>query len=578
MSSRRGVWIFLLLFTLLGTVVLFAAWSLRGPSQTSASDVVLVYEVPMLIEECEAPSRGLMAAWSGSRGPYLGDVLTTIDRAARDERVRGLALEIDLLDWGWAKASELRDALQAFRATGKPVIAQLMGGGDLEYYVASAADIVTLPPQARLHVDGLSASSMFLGGALDKLDVRANFVRAGVYKSAPEEYTRTDLSPAAREALERILDDLYGILIDTLATARDLERDDMVTLLNAGPFTAQEAWESGLVDTLMHRADFDSLVATSIGEDVETMDFEDYSSSKKARRTGDRIAVIHASGTILPGTSRDTPGERILGSETLVETLSEARTRDAIKAVVLRIDSPGGVMQSADDIWREARRLGDEKPLIVSMSDVAASGGYYIAAPARLIVAQPSTITGSIGVYVGKFNISGLMNKLGINIETVSRGAHAGMLSPYRDFTAEEREWLQGETDELYRTFLDRVAEGRGMDVPQVDAVAQGRVWTGVAAHELGLVDTLGGLPLAIALAREAAQLGDDSAIEVLPHVEHPWYQRFFDSLFSEEVREEPPTDLTQIAGSAVLRAWLTVSRLHDARALALMPWSIQIR
>jgi protease IV len=577
MPSRRGVWIFLLLFTLLGTAVLFAAWSLRTPSE-APTDVVLVYEMPIQMDESEAPSRGFLSAWSGPRGPFLGDIVAGLDRAAHDDRVRGLALEIDLLDWGWAKSSELRDAVQAFRATGKPVIAQLLGGGDMEYYVASAADIVTLPPQARLHVDGLSASSMFLGGALNKLDVRANFVRAGVYKSAPEEYTRTDLSPAAREALERVLDDLYSILVDTLATARDLDRDDMVGLLDSGPFTAQEAWEAGLVDTLMHRADLDSLIALNIGEDIETMDFEDYSSRRRSRPTGDRIAVIHASGTIVPGTSRDTPGERILGSETLVENLSDARTRDAIKAVVLRIDSPGGVMQAADDVWREARRLGDEKPLIVSMSDVAASGGYYIAAPARLIVAQPSTITGSIGVYVGKFNISGLMNKLGINIETVSRGAHAGMLSPYRDFTEEEREWLQGETDELYRVFLDRVAEGRGMDVPEVDAVAQGRVWTGVAAHELGLVDTLGGLPLAIEIAREAAQLADDSPIEVMPRVEHPWYQRFFDNLFSDEAAQPSGLDVTEIAGSAVLKAWLTVSRLHDARALALMPWSIEIR
>ena len=262
-----------------------------------------------------------------------------------------------------------------------------------------------------------------------------------------------------------------------------------------------------------------------------------------------------------------------MGSETMIDALREARTRGSIKAVVLRIDSPGGSVQASDDIWREVKRLADEKPLIVSMSDLAASGGYYIAAPAHRIVAQPSTLTGSIGVFGGKLNIGGLFNKAGVNIETVTRGAHAGMMSPYRDFTSEELQRYQQQVDAWYQLFVRRVSDGRGMSFAEVDSVGQGRVWTGLDAWERGLVDSLGGLETALAIARESAGLEADGPIEVLPRVQRHWYEDAFEAMLDQEQAVAIPAMM-----SPIVSAWFTAARVQSGIVLALMPFSLEIR
>jgi protease-4 len=284
--------------------------------------------------------------------------------------------------------------------------------------------------------------------------------------------------------------------------------------------------------------------------------------------------------------------DQVLGSETMIEALREARTRSAIKAVVLRIDSPGGDVRASDDIWSEVERLSAVKPVIVSMSDVAASGGYYIAAPAQRIVAQPATITGSIGVYGGKLNILGLYRKLGLNVETVTRGTHAEMMSPFRDFTPDERDRYQAQIDASYRLFLNRVSEGRGLSLEAVDSVGQGRIWSGVDAQAIGLVDTLGGLETAIALAARAGGLDPHHPIERLPRVEHPWYERWLDEMIDGSQRglgligragtsRASGLDARSAVEAAVLpavtRAWLAASRLHGGGLWALLPVSIEI-
>ncbi len=577
MSPRRGVFLFILLMTVLGGTVLFAALRLRGPAAPSGSGTLLVFDLPSELEEGDFPMRSLFDF--GRRDPYLvHEIVAGLDRAARDRDVRGLVLHVDQLDWGWAKAFEIRDAIQRFHDAGKPVYASIVDGGELEYLVASCADVIAMPPTAVLQLDGLTESAMFLKGALDKLQVSPNYAQAGMYKSAVEQYTRGGMSPPAREAMNALLETQYGLLVDSLATARGFEPKDVKQLLDAGPYTADDAKSSGLVDTLLYDAEVDSLALDDQTEDVATTTFASYLEHHPRPHGGSRIALITASGTIMPGKSRDVPGqEAVMGSETMIEALREARTKSAIKAVVLRIDSPGGSVQASDDIWREVKRLSDEKPLIVSMSDLAASGGYYIAAPARRIVAQPATLTGSIGVFGGKLNVLGLFQKLGVNVETLSRGKHAGMMSPYRDFTPEERTLYQQQIDTSYRLFLKRVVDGRGLTLEEADSVAQGRVWSGADAWELGLVDTLGGLETALSIACADAGLGraDRVSIETLPKVDHHWYEGLFQDLFDTNDSSDSRA-AARVLLSPVMKAWLTASRMQSGMMFALMPWSIE--
>src|SRR6185503_5537933 len=309
----------------------------------------------------------------------------------------GLVLHVDEVDWGWAKISEVRDAITRFRGSGKPVVASLTSGsGDAEYFLASAADQITLPPAAVLQLDGLMTSIMFYRGAFDKLDIVPNFAHAGRFKTGVEPYTLPSLSPDSRQSLEDLLDDQYRILIDSLAVARGLEPDTIRALLDNGPYGAEDAVAEGLIDTLVYDAETDSSVLDEIGSDAELLPLLQYA-ERNTHEHGVKIGLIAAAGALVPGRSRFDPTEGpTLGAESMIEALRQARTTRSVKAVVLRIDSPGGVIDAADDIWREVKRCREVKPVIVSMSDYAASGGYYIAVGANRIVAQPSTVTGSI--------------------------------------------------------------------------------------------------------------------------------------------------------------------------------------
>jgi protease-4 len=428
---------------------------------------------------------------------------------------------------------------------------------------------------ALLQINGLTASAMFLRGTFEKLDIRPNFTSAGRFKSGVEQYSRTEMSPPAREALSAMLDDVFTNLVDTLASARGLSPDSVSRLFDTGPFGAPQAKALGLIDSVLYAEDVDSLALRRAGSSSDRIGLFRYA-DRVAWDAGPKIALIAATGTIVPGRSRFQAGEgAVMGAETMVQALREARTRRSIQAVVLRIDSPGGVIDAADDIWREVKRCRETKPVYVSMSDVAASGGYYIAAPATGIVAQPSTITGSIGVYSGKLNLLGLYRKLGLNVETVSRGLHAEMLSPFSDFTPEEAAIHQRNVNASYETFLDRVCEGRGLTRDEADSVGQGRVWSGTSAYAIGLVDTLGGMDLAFDLAREAADIDPDDgySVELLPHVQRTFLDRVVEQWLSESDDDDIETRIP-----AVLRTWLAAARFPAGRILAVLPWSIEIR
>jgi protease-4 len=579
MTVRGGVLAFVLGLLLLGLAVLAVAVHLRGLAGARDSrPVALVFEVPERLDEGAPPPRGfyLLDPWGARRSRLTTyDVLRALRVAAGDDHVRALVLHLGSLDWGWAKIGEVRDAVARFRRTGKPVYASLTGGGEREYLLASAAGTVAMPPMAILQLDGLVATTTYFRGAFDKLGVNPNFAYVGRFKSGVEPYTRTGMSPDARTALSAVLDDLYGMLLDSLGSARRLPRDSVSRLVDQGPFTAGDAHRLGLLDTLLYDTEVDSLALRRGGRRLSAESFGRYLARLGTPVTGAHVALVAAAGAIVSGHSRQRPGqEDELGSKTLIEALRQARRRRAVKAIILRIDSPGGVAQPADDIWREVERCRAIKPVIVSMSDVAASGGFYFAVAADSIVASPATLTGSIGIFGGKLNVLGLYRKLGLNVETVSRGRHAGMLSPFRDFTPEESRRFERGLDSFYCGFVARVARGRRLSEAAVDAMAEGRVWTGKAARARGLVDRLGGLETAFEMARARAHLPQDEEliVERFPRVRRSFLDRVLEDLLSADDAENA------VSLPPMLRAWATVERFPSGEPLAIMPFRVDVR
>jgi protease-4 len=574
MPSRRRAFLVLLLCVAVGALALTVAKRARRPLHATIAPRVLLFDVPSQVDEGPPPPT-LSFDFLRRERPSFHELLFAVRNAADDRSVSGLVLHVDGLDWGWARVYEMCSAVRVFRASGKPVYASLDGGGEKEYLLAAAAGTLAMPPVSTLQLDGLSASAMFMQGAYDKLGIKPNFAHVGRYKSAVEQYTRDSLSPDARAAMESLLDDEFALLVDSLASARSLPRDSVRRLIDDGPYTAREAHQRGLVDTLLAEADMDSLAAHIGGTRHPTASFTRYA-EEGGTGTGEHIALLVAEGEIVDGKSREGAfGGRSVGDRTLVEALQDIRDRHNIRAVVLRIDSPGGSGDASDAVWQELRRLRREKPVIVSMGDVAASGGYYLACAGDAIVAGPATITGSIGVFGGKLNILGLYRKLGLNIETVSRGKHAEMLSPFRDFDAEELARYQQSLDQFYRVFVGRVAEGRKMAPAAVDSVGQGRVWSGLAAHANGLVDEYGGLYEAFELARSRAHIDKnaDIVVDVYPRPRRSLVQRWLGGVF-----DEPSDDESRLPLMNELAHWYRIATFPSGAMLALMPYTIRIQ
>jgi protease-4 len=576
MASRRRALGLVVLLVVLGAVALTAVTRLRTPLHVTTEHQMLVFDVPTDVEE--APTSYLPFSFAAFRRdlPSLKEICDGIRSAGRDGSIQALVLHVGDVDWGWARVAEFREAVREFQAHGKPVYVSLAGGGEQSFLLASIADLLSMPQTAVLQLDGLTVSAMFLRGTYDKLGITPNFAHVGEFKSAVETYTRTGFSPPAREALETLLDDQYGVLVDSLASDRRLTADSLRHLIDSGPFTAPVARRAGLLDSLLDETSLDSLAARATGHHLASENLTRYLGGDDGTLGGPEIAMVVASGAIVSGRSHDSPWSGPeCGSETIIGALREARNRHSVKAIVLRVDSPGGSGQASDDIWQEVRRARARKPVIVSMSNLAASGGYYIACGADAIVAEPSTITGSIGVFGGKLNLLGLYQKLGLNVETISRGHNAEMLSPFRDFTPEEHARFQAQLDDFYRVFVSRVSEGRGMSPGAVDSVGRGRVWSGLSAHRFGLVDTLGGLETAIGLARSRAGIGagERVQVELYPRPRRSFLRSFLENLVPDENDETRTRAL-----SPVFAAWIAASKFPAGATLALLPYTIEIR
>jgi len=448
------------------------------------------------------------------------DLLT---KAKKDDTIDGIILK-PAGDYSMGIAQEMRDAISDFKSAGKTAICYMETAGNKEYYVASACDKLYLNPAGSLALYGLRSEVTSYKGLLDKLGVKADLYRIGKYKSASEMLTDERMSDGTRESLNSILDDLHDQMLNGIAESRKVNTDKVQGWIDNGPYTAKEAKKAELVDDLIYSDQIDDTIKQVMGRRVENVTSEEYGGRKYHRydwREKQRIAVIYASGLMLSGNSVNLS---IMGSDTISEAIKEARMDDSIKAIVLRIDSGGGAVFASDIIWREVILAKRKKPFIVSMGDVAASGGYYIACPADAIVAEPGTITGSIGIITGKINLRGLYDKLGIKKEILKRGKNSDINSDYEDFTDEQREIVERQMNEIYQTFVSKVADGRKMKEEAVDSIAQGRVWTGRQAQKNGLVDKLGGLQLAMSIAKEKANLKDENPeIIALPRQDSLW-------------------------------------------------------
>jgi protease-4 len=453
------------------------------------------------------------------RGPdRFGVLLEQLATAGDDAAVGAVVVQIDDLPLGAGKIEELRGALLRLRDR-KPVLAYLAGGGLKGYWLATAATAVAMSPSSTLLVTGLSVSQYYLKDGLARLGVTVEAVRAGGFKTAPEPFTRSEPSPESREMTGAILDDIYDRLVTDLARGRRLEAAAVRGLLDRGVFSAAEARQERLVDELLWPDELEGWSRTVTGRGLDLAEGYDPAPPRQARRWGlpPVIAVVGLEGVIAAGHSRLEPlgGGRISGAETVVAQLEEAARDGRVKAIVLRVDSPGGDAVASDLIWRAVKKARERKPVIASMGDVAASGGYLAAVGAERILAEPSTLTGSIGVFVLKPELSGLLEKLSVHRDVQTRGRNADLTTLARPWRDEERALVARQVDAVYATFLDRVVEGRALPRAEVERVAGGRVWTGQQALTRRLVDQLGGLEEAVAVARSRAGLPADADVEV---------------------------------------------------------------
>jgi len=529
MRRRSYILIILLVFAglLAATAIsfLFSEFN-RTPAVKSRSYLELKLYGPL--EEKTSPD--LFSSFlAGRKALSMNEIWMNIRKAKNDTRIKGLILRLRLLECDWGKINEIREAILEFKKTGKKVYAYLDESNDLdkEYYLATSCDEIIFHPLGNLVINGIGGDLLFLKKTLDKIGVEAEFEHVEEYKTGPSMFTDEGFTPAHEEMIKSIYDDIFNTYLTATAEARNKSLKEMQALIDHGFYQGEEALEAGLVDKILH---WDSFV-TGLGEEgkkVALIMHSQYSKIKPSSvglERGRKIALIYASGPIHTGEGT----YRSIGSATYARWLKNARDDDSIAAVVLRIDSPGGTPVASDIIWREIFLTKKEKPVIVSMSDVAGSGGYWISMTAHKIVAHPQTLTASIGVYFGKFNMIELFKKIGITTEKIKYGKRSDIFSPTRSWTQEEKRFLKNELVWIYDQFLTKVAESRNMTKEEVDAIGRGRIWTGSQAKELGLVDEIGGLTRAIELAKELSGIPLDEEVRL---VTQPRKLSFFDFLF----------------------------------------------
>lgn len=471
----------------------------------------------------------------GIRPLSMNELWMNIRKAKADDRVEAILLRMNLLACDWAKVTELRDAVLDFRKAGKKAYAYIDEAPDFdkEYYLATACDRIILHPMGWLGINGIGGYVPFFKNALDKLGVRAEFEHVEEYKTAYNQFTEKGFTPAHREMMESIYGDLFSQYVKAVASARKKSEAEVRGIIDHAFFQGENALKAGLVDDLLYEDELQNLLQSG-GRKLGRITSDAYARVSPASAgigIGRRVALIYGIGPILSGESLP----QSMGGTTVARWIRQARQDKSIAAIVFRVDSPGGSSVASDVIWREVFLAKKEKPFVVSMSDVAGSGGYWISMAAHKIVAQPQTLTGSIGVLAGKFDLSALYEKLGLTSEKIAYGKEADIFSTFRPFSPEEKKIMKDEILWTYDQFLTKVAEGRNMTKDEVNAVGRGRVWTGAQARDLKLVDELGGLTKAVELAKGLAGIAREEEVRL---VVWPKKRTFWESLLGRRAQE----------------------------------------
>ncbi|OBQ33958.1 MAG: signal peptide peptidase SppA [Anabaena sp. CRKS33] len=545
LASLIGNLLGLTIFSGLSTVgfllILIAVASSQNSGPTVKDKSVLVFDLSMKITDSEANSDQLLQKTLSGRNENsitLRKVVETLDKAGRDQRIVGIYIDGSNAnsEVGYASLREMRQALEKFRKTGKKIIAYSTDWKEREYYLSSVANQIVVNPVGVMAMNGLSSQPMFLAGALQKYGIGVQIVRVGKFKGAVEPLILDKLSPENREQTQKLLDDIWGEWRRAVGKSRNIEPQKLQAIANNQPILeAAAAQTNGLVDKTAYQDQVFTELKKLTGQQEKDQKLTKISLGDYAEVPGEsvdsdqKIAVVYTEGEIVNGSGND--GE--IGGDRFAKIFTKIRENSQIKAVVLRINSPGGSATAAEIMQREIKLTRQLKPVIVSMGDVAASGGYWIASDSNRIFAEPNTITGSIGVFGVLFNGQKLGNNNGITWDTVKTSEYADQQTISRPKSAQELEVYQRSVDRIYNLFLQKVSQGRKLSTAKVAEIAQGRVWSGTAAKEIGLVDEIGGLNVAIEYAAKQAKLGNNWELEEYPQV-GSWVERFFGKKLDE--------------------------------------------
>jgi protease-4 len=507
----------------------------------------------------EGPEPSMLMRMLGKVERPMASVLSDLAKAERDDRVDVVIIKISEVQVGWAKVQEFRDAILRLNRAGRETVAYLETetfGSNKEFYLATAADELVLSPATRSPLVGLAAEFFFLGGAWDKLGIDLEVERIGKYKSAAESISGKAMSEPSREMADAMLDSINRSFISGMAQGREVSNEHVMAVVDEAPVQKDRLKELGMIDEVLF---FDEVLARYEGK--PTIEAELYAGVDPADVgfvPEAQFAVVYGSGGVTRKPRSSARGDSVLNAEVVSTALMEVANDPEIDAIIFRVDSPGGSPLASDIVWRAVERAREMKPVIASLSDVAASGGYYVVCGANRIVAEPTTLTGSIGVFAIRPVLSGFFTKLGINSDSIVKARHAGVLLSTQSLDESGRDRFRADIRATYTQFIGRVAKGRGMSLEEVDAVGQGRVWTGEQALEVGLIDALGGLREAALQGKELVGLEPDADVALLPYPQ------------PKPLAEQ----LGEVLGGAQIgvEAWVPSSLRPLARVLSLLP------
>jgi protease IV len=549
---------------LIAVLLIVAAVRLGSPKPTVAANSALVLHLEGDVPE-QAPVDVPVPFLEGQQPMTMVEIWRLLQTAAADNRIKSLIIDPSGLTAGWAGLEELRADILAFKKSGKPVHAYLRGAATHDYYVATAADDIYMAPEDELDVKGLRAELVYVKGTLDKLGVSMEFEHVGKYKDAPDQFTKTGPSPETLEVENQILDQYFGDIVRVIAEGRKKSPEAVRALIDEGPFVGKSALDGGLVDGLI----FEDEMYQKFGNPAK-IGGRSYAQAQAGSSTGKKIAVITEEGDITRGGSSDSISDSGITVASSVKVMREVEDDSSIQGVILRINSPGGDGIASDDILHEAKKLSQKKPMVISMGDLAASGGYFIAMTGDPVVSYANTLTGSIGVFYGRVNLKGLYDKIGLTKTLLTRGKYAAIDSENGPLTDEQRAKLKKEIEGFYSGFVQRVADGRKRKYDEVEPLAQGRVWLGSLAKSNGLVDEIGGLDRAVELVKQKAKI---AAGEKVTLVTFPPKRSLFEMIMNRGGdSSEVESKIRGLFGKLPIRA------LAQGGVMRLMPFTIEVK